>query len=161
MAGDGRGARPTLAAKVDRLFATARPRDRGEYSYEEVAEGIRRRGGPTISATYVWQLRKGLRDNPTKKHLEALADFFGVSPAYFFDDEAASRIDAELRLLTALRDASVRQLAVRAFGLSAESLAAIADVVERVRQLEGLPDADGEAIPTGRRRRTGEAGPSP
>src|SRR5829696_959495 len=124
----------TLADKLDRLFKTVRPRDGGEFTFEEVAEGIRRRGGPTISATYVWQLRKGLRDNPTKKHLEALADFFGVSPAYFFDDEAAARIDAELRLLTALRDASVRQLAVRAFGLSPESLAAIADVVERVRQ---------------------------
>ena len=130
----------TLAGKVDRLFRTIHPRDRGEYSFEEVAEGVRARGGPTVSATYLWQLRKGLRDNPTKKHLEALADFFGVSPAYFFDDEAARRIDAELDILAALRDAPVRQIALRAVGLSPESLATIADMVERVRQLEGLPE---------------------
>src|ERR671939_1124438 len=111
----------TLAEKLERLFKTVRPRDGGEFTFEEVAEGIRRRGGPTISATYVWQLRKGLRDNPTKKHLEALADFFGVSPAYFFDDEAAARIDAELELLAALREAPVRQVALRASGLSAQS----------------------------------------
>jgi transcriptional regulator with XRE-family HTH domain len=135
----------SLSEKLDRLFQTVRPRDGGEYSFEEVAEALRGRGGPTISATYVWQLRKGLRDNPTKRHLEALADFFGVSPAYFFDDEAAERIDAELDLLAAIRDAQVRQLALRAIGLSTESLTTIAEMVERVRKLEGLDkDAEGD-----------------
>jgi transcriptional regulator with XRE-family HTH domain len=129
----------TLADKIDRLFATVRP-SKGEYTHEEVATAIREAGGPTISATYLWQLRKGHRDNPTKRHLEALSDFFGVSPAYFFDDEAAERIDAELALLTAMRDASVRQVALRASGLSTESLQTIADMVERVRKLEGLPE---------------------
>ncbi|WP_153036917.1 helix-turn-helix domain-containing protein [Amycolatopsis sp. YIM 10] len=129
----------SLAGKVNHLFQTIRPGEGWEYSFEEVAEGIRARGGPTISGTYIWQLRKGLRDNPTKRHLEALASFFGVPPAYFFDDEAARRIDAELALLTALRDNSVRQIALRAWGLSAKSLDAITEMVERVRELEGLP----------------------
>jgi transcriptional regulator with XRE-family HTH domain len=133
-----------LAAKLDRLFRTVVPRGGGEFSFEEVAEAIRAKGGPTISATYIWQLRKGVRDNPTKRHLEALAGFFGVPPAYFFDSAAAARIDAELALLTALRDAPVRQIALRANGLSAKSLTAIAEMVDRVRELEGLessPDA--------------------
>ncbi len=141
----------TLAEKLNHLFRAIHPRDRGEYSNEDVAETIRARGGPTISATYLWQLRKGQRDNPTKKHLEALADFFGVSPAYFFDDAAASRINAELELLNALRDAPVRELALRAFGLSSESLSALAEMIERVRQLEGLPDpASGETVRRGK-----------
>ncbi|GAB2785778.1 helix-turn-helix domain-containing protein [Amycolatopsis magusensis] len=141
MSGDG-GA---LAAKVDHLFRTVRPRDGGEYTFEEVAEALRGRGGPTISATYLWQLRKGVRDNPTKRHLEALAGFFGVPAAYFFDEEEARRIDAELALLTALRDAPVRQIALRASGLSPKSLEAIADMVDRVRELEGLPQPDAPA----------------
>src|SRR5687768_11127801 len=127
----GPGADGTLAAKVNHLFQTIHPRGGGEYSFEDVAEAIRARGGPTISATYIWQLRKGLRDNPTKRHLEALAGFFGVPPAYFFDDEATVRIDAELKLLSALRDNSVRQIALRASGLSPKSLDAIADMVDR------------------------------
>lgn len=131
--------RRTLAGKLDHLFRTVHP-PRGEFSHEEVATAIREGGGPTISATYLWQLRKGLRDNPTKRHLEALAGFFGVSPAYFFDDEAAARIEAELSLLTAFRDSSVRRMALRASGLSPESLETIADMIERVRRLEGLPD---------------------
>lgn len=130
-----------LADKLDRLFKVVHPADRAEHSYEEVATALRGRGGPTISATYLWQLRKGIRDNPTKKHLEALADFFGVSPAYFFDDEAAERIDAELQLLAAMRDADVRGVALRAAGLSPETLSAIQGIIERARLLEGLSDA--------------------
>ena len=129
-----------LAARVDHLFRTIKPRGAREYSFEEVAEAIRARGGPTISATYIWQLRRGLRNNPTMKHVEALAGFFGVPPAYFFDDDTTHRIDAELALLTAVRDNSVRQIALRASGLSAKSLVAITEMVERVRELEGLPD---------------------
>lgn len=132
--------RRSLAEKLDHLFRAIHKREMEEFSYEEVASAIRQSEGPTISATYIWQLRKGLRDNPTKKHLEALADFFGVSPAYFFDDEAVERIEAELDLLAAFRDSPVRKIALRAFGLSAEYLEAIAKLVEETRKLAGLPD---------------------
>ena len=137
---DGDATLPPLAAKINHLFRTIRSAGGREFSFEEVAEAIRQRGGPTISATYVWQLRRGIRDNPTMRHLEALAGFFGVPPAYFFDDQAARRIDAELALLTAMRETSVRQIALRAAGLSPKSLTAITEMVERVRELEGLPD---------------------
>lgn len=150
-----------LSEKIDRLFRTVRSRSGDEYTYEEVASEIARRDGPTISATYVWQLRKGIRDNPTKKHLEALAQFFGVSPSYFFNDEAAERIDAELDLLTAFRDATVRQIALRSFGLSAESLRTIANMVERVRQLEGLPETlDGTEHAPSEQVSRGQSGPT-
>ena len=131
----------TLAEKIDHLFAVVHPA-RGEFSHEDVASAIRARGGPTISATYLWQLRRGIRDNPTKKHLEALAGFFVVPPAYFFDDEAATRIDAELELLAGLRDAGVRQVALRASGLSEKGLDALAGMIEHIRQLEGLPSSE-------------------
>ena len=128
----------SLAAKLDRLFRTVRPPNRVEYTYEEVATAIRDRG-VMISHTYIWQLRKGARDNPTKRHLEALAEFFGVNPAYFLDDEAAQRIDEQLELLAALRDNAVRTVALRAAGLSAPSLEAIHGMIEHARRIEGLP----------------------
>lgn len=135
--------RRTLAEKIDRLFKAVHPAE-GEYTHEEVATAIREAGGPTISATYLWQLRKGVRNNPTLRHLEALSEFFGVPPAYFFDDEVSARIDAELSLLASFRDVSVRQVALRASGLSAESIQAIVEMIERVRKLEGLsgPNSD-------------------
>jgi transcriptional regulator with XRE-family HTH domain len=139
MSGERSQAPKTLAEKIERLFTIVRPA-KGEYSYDHVARTIEERGGPTISASYLWQLRKGSRDNPTKKHLEALADFFGVPPAYFFDDETAARIDAELDLLAAVRDTDVRHVALRASGLSTQTLKAITEMIERARQLEGLDD---------------------
>src|SRR5690348_11162592 len=94
----------SFAARLDHLFRTVHPQNRGEYSYREVAKAIEDAHGPTISASYLQQLRTGAKDNPTKRHIEALAGFFGVPAAYFFDDGAAARIDDELLLLAALRD---------------------------------------------------------
>jgi hypothetical protein len=132
----------SLAGRLDRLFRVVRPSADREYTYEEVAAALRDRGGPTISATYLWQLRKGVRDNPTKRHLEALADFFGVSPSYFFDcDQPAVPGVAEppVELLTALHNSAVREILVGSVGLSAATLAAIAGIVERAREIERLP----------------------
>ena len=141
---DSAGAgRRSLAEKIDHLFKTVHPA-KGEYTHQQVSDAIREAGGPTISATYLWQLRNGKRDNPTMRHLEALSSFFGVPPAYFFDDAVTERIDAELELLASLRDAAVRQVALRASGLSKESIGTIVDMIDRVRKLEGLPDG-GEA----------------
>jgi len=127
-----------LPAKLDRLFEIMRPPGAPgrEYSYEEVARGVAEAGGPTISGTYVWMLRTGKRDNPTKRHLEALAAFFGVSPAYFFDEARGPQIDEQLAAAAALRDAGVRSVALRASGLSAASLDALMLMLDRVRELE-------------------------
>jgi transcriptional regulator with XRE-family HTH domain len=156
-AGRRRRRRRTLAEKLDHLFRTVHPRHRGEFSLEEAAAEIGRRGGATISANYLWLLRKGRRDNPTKKHLEALADLFGISPLYFFDDEAAEQIDAELELLGALRDAGVRHLALRAAALTPQTVQALTEMVERARQIEGVPDTPGVAP----RPRRGRPWPAP
>jgi hypothetical protein len=63
-----------------------------------------------------------------------------VPASYFLDDDTAAEIDAQLELLAAIRDAKVAELALRAQGLSSASLDTIADMIERVRQLEGLPN---------------------
>lgn len=142
MGDEGEPARRTIAERLEYLFRTVREPGRREYSNEEVASAIARDQGVTISASYIWYLRTGQRDNPTFKHLNALARFFGVPPAYFFDDDASERVTAELALLTAMKDAGVRDVALRAAGLSAASLDTISDVIGRVRQLEGLPPHD-------------------
>lgn len=131
--------RQTLADKLNHLFATVHPVSRGPYSNDEVAASIREQGGPTVSGTYIWYLRRGERDNPTMKHIEALANFFGVPPAYFFDNAAAAKVDEELTLLNALRETGVETLALRVAGLSSKSLDSIVDMVDRVRELERLP----------------------
>jgi transcriptional regulator with XRE-family HTH domain len=126
----------TLAAKIDRLFAVIRRPNGGQYSHEEVAKACRDATGDSFSATYLWQLRTGRRDNPTKRHLEALASFFDVPPAYFFDDQQSAAIQAELDLLGALRNTEVRKVALRAVNLSPEGLGTITDMIDAIARRE-------------------------
>lgn len=134
-------AQTSFAARLDRLFRQVHPGRSGQYTYEEVAQGATR-AGFEISAAYVWQLRTGKRTNPTLRHIEGLAAFFGVPAGYFLDPQVYDRVDPELELAATLRDVGVRQLALRAHGLSPEALAAIQDMVEHVRRLEGVADRE-------------------
>ncbi|MFE0458515.1 XRE family transcriptional regulator [Kitasatospora sp. NPDC058965] len=127
----------TLAEKIDGLFQVVRRPNREQYSHEEVAKACREATGETFSATYLWQLRTGRRDNPTKRHLEALAQFFQVPVAYFFDDEQGAAIAQELELLGALRDAGVRSVALRAVNLSPEGVGTISDLIDVIARREG------------------------
>lgn len=87
----------------------------------------------------MWLLRTGQRTNPTVTHLQAIADYFEVPVAYFFDDTVADELSAELELLRSMRDNGVKQIALRASGLSPEALRAIAGLIENARSLQGLP----------------------
>lgn len=129
----------TLAQKIDRLFDVVRREDGSQYSHKEVAAACQKSSGDSFSGTYLWQLRTGRRDNPTKRHLEALANFFEVPLAYFFDDKIGAEIDAELEFLGALRNAGVRNLALRALDLSPGGLATITDMLEVVASREAEP----------------------
>jgi transcriptional regulator with XRE-family HTH domain len=131
---------PPLARKIERLFQTVRPAGGHErYTVEQVAAGIRKAGGPTISSTYIFQLRRGIRDNPTIRHIEALAAFFGVPPSYFFDPDAEQRTAAELDLMMAMRDQGVQTVAFRTLGISQANTEQILGMIDMVRRLEGLP----------------------
>ena len=140
MAQEAEAGGKTMAEKLDYLFRVVHPRGRGEYTYREVAAAIVE-AGTSISPSYIWQLRTGARDNPTMKHLEALGAFFGVGAAYFFDDVVAEKADAELAVMAAMRDAGIRDIALRAGGLSEASLDVVREMIDRTRVLEGLDSA--------------------
>jgi transcriptional regulator with XRE-family HTH domain len=132
-----------LAQRLGHLFLTVHPEGRGPYSHAEVAEAINQAAGKNIISTvYIWQLRTGQRDNPTMRHLSALAAFFGVSPAYFFPDSETDQDGTRAELIEVLRDDSVRDLALRAAGLSDRSLKAIRKIIEGARSAEGLTGPD-------------------
>jgi transcriptional regulator with XRE-family HTH domain len=129
----------TLAEKIDFLFRKVRNPRGGEYSYKQAAQAIQDNGGE-ISSSYLWLLRNGERNNPTMKHLEALASFFGVPEAYFFDEKTATDVHEQLALLALVRDLGVRKVALRASGLSRGSLDVVTTMLEALRKNEGLPE---------------------
>ena len=132
-----------FAERLDRLFRTVHPKDRGPYTPAEVADAINEAaGGKVVSGTYLWLLRTGERDNPTMKHLISIARFFGVPPTYFFPDDAMQRDALPAEVTAALSDDKVREVALRAAGLSDRSLNAITDMIDSARTVEGLADGD-------------------
>ena len=132
-----------LAERLNHLFATVHPAGRGPYKLREVADAINGEAGTTIiSVSYLSQLRAGQRTEPSHSRLVAIARFFGVDVDYFSGGVAAEDADQQIEFLTAMRDAGVRAIALRAHGLSESSLAAVRAVIENARRLEHLPDPD-------------------
>lgn len=128
-----------LSVKLNRLFETMRRPNEPHLSNAAAAEAIARQTGVSISAAYLWQLRNGLKSNPTVTHLRAIAKYFGVNASYLLDPGVDPAIDAQLSLLAALRDSAVRDLALRASGLSAAGLNSLTAMIDHVRELEQLP----------------------
>jgi transcriptional regulator with XRE-family HTH domain len=93
----------SFADKLNRLFDTVHPPGRRPYTSAEVVAGLRANGTP-MSAPYLSQLRSGNRDNnPSTATVVALANFFGIDPAYFTDDKYAEQLDEKLDALAQLR----------------------------------------------------------
>jgi transcriptional regulator with XRE-family HTH domain len=127
----------TLADKLDRLFRTAYPKGRGPYSYEEAAEAIAQATGEKISANTLWRYRTGKHDNPTMRTIEALAKFFRVPPAYFFDDEVSDRIGEQVEALALIRDGNLGPGQLRSLGeMSDAGRRAIAEMIQAVARME-------------------------
>nr|VTP01783.1 Nucleoid-associated protein EspR [Mycobacterium riyadhense] len=128
-----------LSVKLDKLFEIMRKPSEPPMSNAAAAEAITKQTGVSISPAYIWQLRTGVKNNPTVQHLRAIAEFFGVAPSYLIDVGVDPQIDAQLNLLQALRDSGVRDLAMRASGLTPQALNSLAAMVDHIRQLEQLP----------------------
>ncbi|MEU9982162.1 hypothetical protein [Streptomyces sp. NPDC050856] len=132
-----------LAQRLNELIETVYPDERRRPGYAKLAKEISETTGGTISGTYLWELATGKKSNVTLEQLDVLAEFFGVPPEFFFNDEVSERVSAQLALATALRDTKVRHLALRAEGLSPATLDALLAMVNEARRVQNLPSADG------------------
>jgi transcriptional regulator with XRE-family HTH domain len=148
----------TLADRLNRLFDLVRPNgDDRQFSNSEVATAT------NVSGTYIGYLRRGVRDNPSVETVQALARFFGVRPSYLvdddLDDDKAATTEAQVRLVQALDDPGIRQLALRAAAadLSPTGLDAITAMIDQVKKLE----QQNAAAPGNRRRSPKPPGPPP
>lgn len=124
-----------IASRMEALFASVRGSDGGPHPADVAAAINGAAGDHVISATYLWQLRTGRRDNPTYKHLVALARYFGVSPAFFFDEAEAARGAIPPEAALAMRFDEIQQIAIEAAGLSPRSRQAIRDLIASARAI--------------------------
>lgn len=102
-----------IAAGVTALFWADKAvelRDRLTHSHateSEVQAGMEKfeqEKRPLVTRAYISQLLSGGGGNPTVEKLTYLAGFFKVPVGYFFDDEGAAQVAAEVEELKELRD---------------------------------------------------------
>ena len=127
-----------LARRLQHLYDTVHPAGRKPYSDREVAEAVNAAAREKVTGrTYLYQLRTGRSGNPTYKLLIGLARFFGVSPTYFFSEEETARGELPPEAVAVLRDDDVRDMALKAAGLSEQSRQAIRQMIDSARAMEG------------------------
>lgn len=128
-----------LSEKIDSLFRTVYPAGGKPYSLQEAAEGIEALTGEKVSHNTLWKLRTGKAENPTKRVLEAIAKFFGVSPTYFFDDESSERIAKQIELLVLLRESGIQGAQLRSYcELSKEGRDMVGEMILRTAKIERM-----------------------
>ncbi|MFE7802250.1 hypothetical protein [Nocardia sp. NPDC057440] len=125
---------PSVAERVDQLFATFHARTEPERSGDEVARELTRRVGFPVSAGVLKALRRGVSDGDPAV-LVALAGYFGVPGRYLTDaGPEVVVLHRNLELLRSIREAGVTRLALRGGG----ALCADADLSALVRALDAL-----------------------
>ncbi|MFF0545079.1 helix-turn-helix domain-containing protein [Nocardia thailandica] len=125
-----------FAPRLNKLFESTpgiRP-----HTNRHVARALRE-AGHSISAPYLSQLRTGLRTNPSRQTVAALAHYFQVEPEYFFGDIVNDPVPDDHTILTRLHLPHPRRLLLTVYGLSADSQELLIKISERLRASEGLP----------------------
>jgi transcriptional regulator with XRE-family HTH domain len=112
----------SFTAKLNRLFREKTKPDGSIYTQTDVIVGT----NDVVNRVYLWKLLTGRATNPSIQVVQALADFFGVAPSYFFEStENADTFVPNKRqeLLTVLRS----------FGLDKDEQKAITLMIEALK----------------------------
>jgi transcriptional regulator with XRE-family HTH domain len=119
----------TFSEKMAYLFKYGEARGIAT-TYRAIAEATRE------NANNIRKIYLGENPNPGIRTVRALADYFGVSLAYF---DCATRTECQ-DYLTGAKPQQLRQdIAIRVDGLSETGLEAISKLIDYVRKAEELP----------------------
>jgi transcriptional regulator with XRE-family HTH domain len=143
----------TFKERLAFLIETVHPAGRGPYTHDEIEARIQRgltaagervdaqlRPHYRLSASSIGNWASGRTGNPGRQQIQALAAFFHVPPAFFFDDEASKRIAAQIRYIAVRIEAAddVEIIAHRAAQMSPQQRKLLRETVERM----ALDDAE-------------------
>lgn len=135
-----------FAVRLNRLFALAHPPGRGPYTSSELSDALQA-NGVGGSRPYISQLRTGRRERPSAAMIEAIAAFFRVDQAYFFDDEFYRRVNEELHCRVCGDSEYAMAIASRTIGLSEPSRQEVIRMIDDLYSREA--GAAGGASTTG------------
>lgn len=128
--------RGSVPERLRYLFDTVHAPGRKPYSAAEVARWINSNGG-SISSVYILKILSGERTDPSPRYLKQLAQFFGVSPAFFWEDDPPALDGAAQHAKIVLRSDRVQKMMLKASQLSEASQDALSDIIDSLLRAEG------------------------
>ncbi|MFT4470814.1 hypothetical protein ACMX2H_12985 [Arthrobacter sulfonylureivorans] len=140
---DSRTDREVLASKLQLLLDIVHAKDAASFTYEEIRAGLAEQGF-NLTKTRWHRLLAGSPDNRWDPELlKALAYFFDVDPDYLLQRSGPvpERVEAELRLIEALRISEVEHFAARVLG--EVNIEAVRAVTDALRNLPGRTRGEG------------------
>jgi transcriptional regulator with XRE-family HTH domain len=130
-----------IPERLNYLFQTVHAPDRRPYSAAEVARWINDNGGK-ISSVYILKILNGERTDPSQRYLKEIARYFGVSPAFFWEDDPAELDGEALNTQILLRDDLVQSMMLRAARLSRGQQEALSGIIDSLLRAEGKDPAE-------------------
>lgn len=125
--------RQTLSERLNLLLDVMVASGGEPYEFEDIRRGLEEQG-VTLSRSRWLYMRDGTGATVTDERLlTALANFFGVNPAYLndFETEIPERVEKQLKALKTLREKRVKKYAARSLkGVSPEKFQAIARILD-------------------------------
>lgn len=122
-----------LARKLNLLLDLFEAQGSEPLTYPQISQHMARRGTSLSRSRWAY-MRSGDSSMATDAALlRNLAEFFGVDPNYLLDEtnEVSDLVDAQLQLLRTMREARVRNFAVRELqGISPETLVQLRKVID-------------------------------
>jgi transcriptional regulator with XRE-family HTH domain len=114
-----------FSEKLNRLVEEKRKPDGKPYSQTEIIEGTK----SVLTRVYLWKLRTGRASNPGYHIIQAIADFFGVDPSYFFEGEEKKLEEMEF---TAAENDLVSKISLRSTMLDDEGKKIILGMIDYI-----------------------------
>jgi transcriptional regulator with XRE-family HTH domain len=130
------------------LFANVPRVDGSRHTLTELADFVSQHTGESCSLQYISKLYHGQSTNPTARVLDALGEFWAVSPAYFLEGTRSAQIQAQLDLVVmmgepeariALRDVTAT-LQSSAPDMTAAQLRLVDDLIKTIRRSHSQAD---------------------
>lgn len=145
-AGDG-DARPepvrngTIPERLNYLFATVVQADGKPYTAGRVATWINDNGGK-ISSVYLLKIMRGERKEPTAGYLRMIAQFFEISPSFFYEDDPAPIDGRRQNMMMLLREPEYSSMLQKYTSLPPTLRQAVSELMDRMAQAEGSSTGD-------------------
>lgn len=132
-----------FALRLNRLFEEKKKPDGKQYSQTDVLEGTH----GALTRVYLWKLRNAHALNPSLQVIRSLADFFGVDPSYFFENDAPGETsNANL----------AREISARVSTLNLQEQQTVLFMIEAIQKAQRLKEDAPPKVRKGAKKQEGE-----